>query len=154
MADKTQTALPDATYPLDGAEKVYGVQGGNSREFLLSEVGKVPLATVNTFTKTQIGEVLALTHNTAWDARESQNLTVDVNGSNFTIANPTNLQAGAYYAITVTYTTTHTLAWGNLFRGVAALSLSATAGMADHIVFRCDGTNLDCVGFRADVEAV
>ena len=115
--------------------------------------GKAGLADNNTFTATQKANELALTHNTAWNGSTSQNLTVNVNGSNFTVANPTTPVSGAYYALTVTYTTSHTLAWASVFRGVSALALTATAGARDHLVFRYDGTHMQCVGFRANVGA-
>ena len=116
----------------------------NTAELLLT----AKLGTAQTFTATQKANELALTHNTAWNGAASQNLTVNVNGSNFTVANPTTPVSGAYYALTVTYTTSHTLAWGSVFRGVSAITPTATAGTRDHFVFRYDGTHMQCVGFR------
>lgn len=109
---------------------------------------------VNTFTKTQKPDSgNALTHNTAWDATNIQAPTADVNGSAFTVANPTNLINGAYYTLWVTYTTSHSLAWGANYKGVSSLTPTATAGAKDHFSFRSDGTYLYCVGAALNVGA-
>lgn len=110
--------------------------------------GKASLAAANTFTAPQLADTLALTHNTAWDGTAKQHLTVDVNASNFTIANPSAQTAGVYYTVYVAYTTTHTLAWGNAFKGVLNITPSATAGSVDHFTFRSNGTHLQCVGHK------
>jgi hypothetical protein len=111
------------------------------------------LNAAQTFTAPQKADTLALTHNTAWDGSAKQHLTVDVNGSNFTIANPSAQTAGVYYAVRVEYTTTHTLAWGANFKGVSGITPTATAGAVDHFTFRSDGTNLECVGYALNVAA-
>ncbi len=140
VAAQTAQAAAEAASPPFPTSLVTGLDAA-----LASKAG---LASNNTFTATQKANELALTHNTAWNGTTSQNLTVNVNGSNFTVANPTTPVSGAYYALTVTYTTSHTLAWGSVFRGVSTITPTATAGTRDHFVFRYDGTHMQCVGFR------
>ena len=140
VAAQTAQAAAEAASPPFPTSLVTGLDAA-----LASKAG---LASNNTFTATQKANELALTHNTAWNGSTSQNLTVNVNGSNFTVANPTTPVSGAYYALTVTYTTSHTLAWGSVFRGVSPITPTATAGTRDHFVFRYDGTHMQCVGFR------
>jgi hypothetical protein len=110
-----------------------------------------------TFTAPQTAGDAALTHNTAWDGAAKQQLTVNVNGSSFTIANPTGatLKAKTYYAIYVTYTTAHTIAFGSNFKGIGSLAPTATAGAKDHFIFRSDdtGTNLELVAAAYDIGA-
>lgn len=108
---------------------------------------------VQTFTKPQIADTLALTHNTAWDGTDRQHLTVDVNGSNFTVANPSAATAKGLYLLYVKYTTSHALAFGSAFKGIGSITASGAAGKRDAYLFRYDGTNLECVGFKADVGA-
>jgi hypothetical protein len=110
-----------------------------------------------TFTAPQTAGDAALTHNTAWDGAAKQQLTVNVNGSSFTIANPTGatLKAKTYYAIYVTYTTAHTIAFGSNFKGIGSLAPTAVAGAKDHFIFRSDdtGTNLELVAAAYDIGA-
>lgn len=107
----------------------------------------------NTFTKPQIAAPTALSHNTAWDGNSLQHLTINVNGSNFTIANPSAQTAGTYFTVFVTYTTSHSLVWGSNFRNVSSITSTATAGTSDHFVFRSNGTNLHCVGYALNTGA-
>lgn len=107
----------------------------------------------NVWEDQQIMEPHDLTHNTAWDSKYA-NLQVEVDGSNFGVANPTTVpDAGAYVAVTVVYATTHSISFGDKFLGIASVTPSDTEGMEDHWVFRSDGTNLKCVSFRADIAA-
>jgi hypothetical protein len=94
---------------------------------------------------------VAISHNTAWDGTTGQNLTVNVNGSAFTIANPSSAVTGAFYSLYVTFTTSHAIAFGNAFKNVTDLTPSNTAGMYDHFVFRYDGTYMICVASAYDV---
>jgi hypothetical protein len=108
---------------------------------------------INIYTKTQISEAVSLGHNTAWDASDNQHLMVNVNGSAFTVANPTNQQNQAYYSMYIEFTTTHSVSFGNAFKGLAGYTPSATAGKKDHLTFRSDGTNLMCTGIATDIGA-
>ena len=124
----------------------------------MSYIGNTPAqgaitSTTNVFTKPQSASILSLTHNTAWDGNDKQHLTVNVNGSTFTIANPSAHIAGVYYAVYVTYSTTHTVAFGNTFKGIAEIAPTSTSGAKDHFVFRSDGTNLNLVGAAYNVGA-
>jgi hypothetical protein len=120
-------------------------------------LGAAALAVAQTFTAPQTVDVAALTHNTAWDGAAKQQLTANVNGSSFTIANPTGatLRAKTYYAFYVTYTTTHTIAFGSNFKGIASVAPTALAGAKDHFIFRADdtGTNLELVSAAYDIGA-
>lgn len=105
------------------------------------------------FTAQQNATPSALTSGTAWDVAAKQNATANVNGSTFTVANPSNAVAGGFYTLFVTYATSNTLGWGTAYKGVASISPSATAGKFDNFVFRYDGTNMHCVGYRLDTGA-
>lgn len=109
--------------------------------------------TATAFTAQQNATPSALTSGTAWDTAAKQNGTVNVNGSTFTVANPSNAVAGGFYTLFVTYTTSNTLGWGTAYKGVTSISPSATAGKYDNFVFRYDGTNMHCVGYRLDTGA-
>jgi hypothetical protein len=104
--------------------------------------GKAGLAVANTFTAPQRQTPVPLTHNTAWDAGVISHATVDVNTSNFTIANPTNQIAGQLYLFVITYTTAHSLAWGSDFKGISDFVPTATAGALDILAFRSNGTHM------------
>lgn len=124
----------------------------------MSYIGNTPAqgsvtATANTFYKPQTSATLALTHNTAWDGSDKQHLTVNVSGSSFTVANPSTHITGTYYMVYVTYTTAHSIAFGNKFKGIADITPTATAGAVDHFVFRSNGTNLMLVGAAYNVGA-
>lgn len=119
----------------------------------LGTLGAAGVALSNVFTKPQKAGTLALTHNTAWDGTDKQHLIVNVNGSSFTVANPSAQTDGIYYVIFVSYTTSHSLAFGNLFKGITDVSPTATVGAKDHFVFRSDGTNLHLVGVAYNVGA-
>jgi len=108
-----------------------------------------------TFTAAQISGATALTSGTAWNANAIQHATVNVNGSSFTIANPSAATDCEYIAIFVKYTTSHSIAWGSNFKGVVNISPSATAGKYDNFLFRYDATTgyFMCVGYALDVGA-
>lgn len=109
--------------------------------------------TAGTFTTPQGAGTSALTHNTGWDGTTKQHWTANVNGSAFTVANPTTATTGVYYTIFVTYTTSHSVSWGANFKGVSGITPTATAGSYDHFTFRFDGTNMQCVGHALDTGA-
>lgn len=115
------------------------------------KIGAISANEQNTFTKPQKTDTLALTHNTAWDGTDKQHLTVNVNGSSFTIANPSTHINGTYYIVYVTYTTAHSIAFGTTFKGVSDIVPTASAGAVDHFVFRSNGTNLMLVGAASNV---
>lgn len=81
----------------------------------------------------------------AWDVSGGALGTVTL-GGNRTLANPTNLQAGASYAIKVTQdgAGNRTLAYGSAYKwaGGVAPVLSTAAGAVDVLTFISDGTNL------------
>jgi hypothetical protein len=89
----------------------------------------------------------ALTDGTtiSWDVSLGGLGTVTL-GGNRTLANPTNLQAGASYAVKVTQdgTGTRTLAYGTVYKwaGGVAPTLSTAAGSVDVLTFVSDGTNM------------
>lgn len=125
--------------------------GGGSVGAAVAGTDFVHPGTATSFTKTQTAAPSALTHNTGWDASAIQNATVNVNGSAFTIANPsTNCATGSYVAVTVTYTTTHSISWGANFKNVATITPSATAGKSDFFLFQYDGTRYCCCGYALD----
>lgn len=108
------------------------------------------LTSGNTWTKPQKADPFALTHNTAWDGAQAtgaQHLTVTVNGSTFTIANPSAQTAGVIYMVNVSYTTSHSISWGTSFKGLTGITATATAGAEDTFVFRSNGTNLVRIGY-------
>lgn len=124
----------------------------------MSYIGNTPAqgavtSTTNVFTKPQSAAILSLAHNTAWDGNDKQHLTVNVNGSSFTVANPSAHTAGVYYTLYVTYTTAHTVTFGTSFKGITEVIPTATSGANDHFVFRSDGTNLNLVGVAYNVGA-
>lgn len=106
-----------------------------------------------TFTRTQTADTYGLTHNTAWDGSLYQHLAVTVNGSSFTIANPSAQTDKAFYAVYVSYTTTHGIAWGSSFKGVSAVTPTNAAGKHDVFFFRSNGAYLECVGYKLDIGA-
>lgn len=106
-----------------------------------------------TWTKPQLASMQALTHNTAWDGTDKQHLTVTVNGSGFTIANPSAVTSGVYYSVFVTYSSTHSISWGSNFKGVSGVTPTATSGAFDHFVFRYNGTYLMLVGYALNCGA-
>lgn len=80
-----------------------------------------------------------------WDTNGGQTASVTIAG-NRTVAAPTNLKNGAFYALAVIQDATgnRTLTWNSVFKwnGGAAPTLTASAGGRDYFVFRSDGTNL------------
>lgn len=123
----------------------------------MSYIGNAPqtavTAVANVFTKPQSAATLSLTSSTAWDGTDKQHLLVSVNGSSFTIANPSAQISGVYYIVYVSYVTSNTIAFGNLFKGITDVVPTATAGARDHFIFRSDGTYLDLVGSAYNVGA-
>jgi len=81
----------------------------------------------------------------AWNTQNGQVATFTFVSSSRTVAAPTNLVSGGFYALAVIQNAGgNTLAWNAVFKwsgGVAPI-LSASAGAKDYFVFRSDGTNL------------
>jgi hypothetical protein len=93
------------------------------------------------------GNVLTLTDGATinWDVNLGATATVTL-GGNRTVAAPTNLVAGAFYALEIIQDATgsRTLTWNSVFKfanGVAPV-LSTAASARDYVVFRSNGTNL------------
>lgn len=80
-----------------------------------------------------------------WDTDSGQVATVTL-GGNRTVAAPTNLESGSFYALEIVQdgTGSRTLAWNAIFKftGGTAPTLSTAASARDYISFRSDGTNL------------
>lgn len=149
---KVIDGLTEDTTPVTGDFIVtYDTSASAAKKVNLNKLAL--LANANTFTAPQKADTLALTHNTGWDGTAKQHLTVDVNGSSFTIANPSSATSGVYYTIFVTYTTSHSISWGANFKGVSGITPTATAGSYDHFTFRFDGTYMQCVGYALDTGA-
>ena len=81
----------------------------------------------------------------SWNVASGAFATVTL-GGNRTLANPTNLVAGASYAIKITQdgTGSRTLAYGSVYKwvGGVAPTLSTAASTVDIITFISDGTNM------------
>jgi len=80
-----------------------------------------------------------------WNTQTQQVATVTLAG-NRTMAAPTNLLNGAFYAIEVVQDATgnRTLAWNSVFKWVGGTvpTLSTAANSRDYFIFRTNGTNL------------
>lgn len=161
---KTLTIARGAADTIDGANSVvlsspYAAvrltSNGATKWKLESAYDKTTVKTnvAQTFTRPQKTAPNVLASGTAWDAGKIQHATVNVNGSLFTIANPTGLIDATFYAVHVTYTTSHGIAWGSNFKGVASITPSGAAGKKDIFFFRANGTILECVGYRLDIGA-
>lgn len=93
-----------------------------------------------------------MTTSVAWDASVYQHVKATVSGGIFTIANPSPAHVvDAEYMVYVSYSTTHSIAWGSQYKGLTGVTPTATAGKADVFFFRSNGTNLECVGYRLDI---
>lgn len=107
------------------------------------------LGTVQSFTAQQYFGEQPLTDGATinWNLNTQQTAGVTIAG-NRTLANPTNMQAGATYRIRVTQDVTggRTLSYGTAYKwlnnGGNPPTLSTTGGVSDFIDFECDGTFL------------
>lgn len=102
------------------------------------------------FTKTQKAAVTALTTAVAGDYNAGQQFSVNVNGSTFTVANPSALTDATYVAIFITFTTSNTVAFGANYKNVAQYTPTATAGKTDFLLFRVNSTNLELITAATD----
>ncbi len=98
-----------------------------------------------------VGTAYSLNQNLAdastisWDTTLGQVATFTFVLSNRTMAAPTNLRDGAFYALAVYQNAgNNTLIWNSVFKWSAgtAPTLSTASGAKDFFVFRSDGTNL------------
>jgi len=109
--------------------------------------------TVNAFTKQQYfaSKSLIDAASIAWNLDTAQEAFVTL-GGNRTLANPTNMQAGAYYDLFVIQDATgsRTLAYDTLYDGgtVGLPTLTITANKKDWLRFYSDGTKMYLVGLR------
>lgn len=117
------------------------------------DIDTAKLDVAQTWSKPQGGSEGTLASATGWDGSDKQLWAAEVNGGNFTIANPSAAIAGRYYAFYITYATTHAVLLGNQFKGVSTLTFSNTTGAIDHLVCRWNGTHMVCVGARMNIGA-
>lgn len=102
---------------------------------------------VNGYSKQQYAVQATLTDaaSIAWNLDDGQSAIVTL-GGNRTLANPTNLKAGATYALIVRQDATggRTLAYGSVYKwpGGVAPTLSTGVNAIDIITFVSDGTNM------------
>lgn len=99
------------------------------------------------FLKQQYAATATLTDGAtiSWDVSSAQVAKVTL-GGNRTLAAPTNVVDGAFYALAVYQDATgsRTLSWNTVFKFVsgAAPTLTTTANGKDFFTFKSDGTNL------------
>lgn len=127
--------------------------GGHRTQPYDADTAKTDVA--QQWTAPQRADKTALTHNTGANFSTKQNFTATVNGSAFTIANPSNApNDGQVIKIFVTFSTTHGLSFGNKFK-TTGYTPSATSGKKDVCIFEYDsGADLYyLIGFRTDVGA-
>jgi hypothetical protein len=104
-------------------------------------------STATNFTAQQYFGAATLTDGAtiSWAANTQQVATVTIAG-NRTMAAPTGLVNGAFYALNVIQDATgsRTLTWNSVFKWASATAptLSTAANAKDFFVFRSDGTNL------------
>lgn len=110
--------------------------------------GVALLAADNSWAAPQLGAGGDLTSGVAWDGTRYQELAGNVNGGIFTIANPSAALVKHRYAVTVTYTTAHSIVFGGMFKGVSDITPTAEVGATDEFFFRCTGTEMRCFGYR------
>ena len=111
---------------------------------VLSWASYAALATAQTFTAQQRGAISALTDGATVtpDFSLANNFSLSI-GGNRTLANPTNLTAGASGCIWITQTTgSHTLAYGSYwdFSGGTAPTLTTAASAVDCLVYSVQST--------------
>ena len=120
------------------AVKIYGTGNVTDSDITIAE---------DLIVKTGYSATLSLSDGASisWDTSLGQVATVTL-GGNRTVAAPTNLKNGAFYAIEVVQDATGSrlLSWNAVFKfsyGTAP-TLSTAANARDFITFRSDGTNL------------
>ena len=133
-----------------GATTLTGVIKGNGTSAITAATAGtdfVAPGTATNFTAQQYFGTSTLTDGAtiSWAANTQQVATVTL-GGNRTMAAPTGLVSGAFYALNVIQDATgsRTLTWNSVFKwtGGAAPTLSTAANAKDFFVWRSDGTNL------------
>jgi hypothetical protein len=133
-----------------GATTLTGVIKGNGTSAITAATAGtdfVAPGTATNFTAQQYFGTATLTDGAtiSWAANTQQVATVTL-GGNRTMAAPTGLVSGAFYALNVIQDSTgsRTLTWNSVFKwtGGAAPTLSTAASAKDFFVWRSDGTNL------------
>jgi len=133
-----------------GATTLTGVIKGNGTSAITAATAGtdfVAPGTATNFTAQQYFGTATLTDGAtiSWAANTQQVATVTL-GGNRTMAAPTGLVSGAFYALNVIQDATgsRTLTWNSVFKwtGGAAPTLSTAANAKDFFVWRSDGTNL------------
>lgn len=139
------TAVPPNARTITGTS---GLAGGG--DLSANRTLTLDMTSKNTWTGTQKAGDNALTSGASSDFTAGQQWTVNVNGSLFTIANPSAVTDKTYIAIDITFTTSNTVAFGANYKNVAQYIASATAGKTDTLLFRVRGTNLELVASALD----
>jgi len=133
-----------------GATTLTGViKGTGTTAMVAATAGTdfVAPGTATNFTAQQYFGTATLTDGAtiSWAANTQQVATVTL-GGNRTMAAPTGLVSGAFYALNVIQDATgsRTLTWNSVFKwtGGTAPTLSTAANAKDFFVWRSDGTNL------------
>ncbi|MEI6680611.1 MAG: hypothetical protein WCL21_18525 [Mariniphaga sp.] len=141
----TATTTPAITI----STSITGVLKGNATAISAATAGTdyVAPGTATNFTAQQYFGTSTLTDGAtiSWAASTAQVATVTIAG-NRTMAAPSGLVSGAFYALNVIQDSTgsRTMTWNTVFKwtGGTAPTLSTAANAKDFFVFRSDGTNL------------
>ena len=141
----TATTTPAITI----STSITGVLKGNATAISAATAGTdyVAPGTATNFTAQQYFGTSTLTDGAtiSWAASTAQVATVTIAG-NRTMAAPSGLVSGAFYALNVIQDATgsRTMTWNTVFKwtGGTAPTLSTAANAKDFFVFRSDGTNL------------
>ena len=141
----TSTTTPAITI----STSITGVLKGNATAISAATAGTdyVAPGTATNFTAQQYFGTSTLTDGAtiSWAASTAQVATVTIAG-NRTMAAPSGLVSGAFYALNVIQDATgsRTMTWNTVFKwtGGSAPTLSTAANAKDFFVFRSDGTNL------------
>ena len=143
------TSSGGATPALTLTTSITGVLKGNGTAISAATAGTdyVAPGTATNFTAQQYFGTSTLTDGAtiSWAASTAQVATVTIAG-NRTMAAPSGLVSGAFYALNVIQDATgsRTMTWNTVFKwtGGTAPTLSTAANAKDFFVFRSDGTNL------------
>ena len=140
-----------------GAGSVSGIMKANGSGAVSAATAGtdyVAPGTVTGFTAQQYAAASALTAGTtvSWNLNSAQAATLSP-AQNFTLSNPTNMQAGGTYTLVITQdgTGSRLITWGSAYKfsGGSKFVLSTAASAVDIITFYSDGTNMYAVGQAA-----
>ena len=148
----TATSTPAITI----STSISGVLKGNGTAISAATAGTdfVAPGTVTGYTAQQYAVASALTAGAtvSWNLNTAQAATLTAN-QNFTLSNPTNMQAGGTYTLVITQDATgsRVITWGSAYKfsGGSKFVLSTAASAVDIITFYSDGTNMYAVGQAA-----